>query len=100
MMTKFGEIDNNQIIECLDRYVGRVFQIIPMNENESERDTLPIYVDSLTREFTGNSKILFKERFLEIAGTLQGLKYDNHSLLRTDVFKIIKTIEKLKERVV
>ncbi len=99
MITKYGEINNEQLIKCLDRYTNRIFQIIPMNENDDERKTLPIYVSSLIRELTGVSNIIFEEYFLSIVGTLKGLEYDNHDTLKSDVFKLLDIIKKLKKRV-
>lgn len=96
MISNYGEIDNELLVRCLERYINRIWKIIPMNEKDEERETLPIYADSLVRELIGNSQILFEEHFLEIVGTLKGLQYEDHSSVRTDVFKAINIVKKIQ----
>lgn len=96
-MTHFSLVSTWQLDAYLSKLIGRVFKIIPMNEEQV--GTLDTYVDSLTREIFGNSKVFFGEELLSICGTLKGLDYSNHKSLKSDVFKAIEIIEKVRERV-
>jgi hypothetical protein len=95
--TPYGEIDNEYIYSYLTKLTGRVFKILPMQEEGCE--TLESYVDSLVREIIGNSRIFMGEEMLIISGTLKGIDFNNHESLRSDVFKITNMIDKIKERV-
>lgn len=97
MMTQYGLIDDSQLLAYLSKLINRVFKIIPMNEEEVV--TLESYVDSLVREIVGNSKFFLGEELLLVCGTLKGLDYSNHKLLKSDVFKVIDIIVKAKGRV-
>lgn len=96
-MTQYGLIDDSQLLAYLSKLINRVFKIIPMNEEEVV--TLEPYVDSLVREIAGNAKVFLGEELLLVCGTLKGLDYNNHKLLKSDVFKVIDIIVKAKERV-
>lgn len=97
MMTQYGMIEDVQLIAYLSKLINRVFKIIPMNEEQVT--TLEPYVDSLVREIVGNSKVFLGEELLLVCGTLKGLDYSNHRLLKSDVFKVIDVIVRAKERV-
>lgn len=97
MMTRFGLINDDQLNAYLSKLIGRIFKIIPMSEEQVS--TLESYVDSLTREVMGNSKVFLGEELLSVCGTLKGLDYSNHRLLKSDVFKAIELISKARERV-
>ena len=69
---------NNQVMlsgEQLDAYlsklIGRMFKIIPMNEECVS--TLESYVESLAREILGNSKLFLADELIAVSGTLMGL---------------------------
>ena len=97
MITKFGELDKNKIDVYLTRLIGRVFKIIPMNEEGCK--TLDLYIDSLVREIFSNSFILQSDELLEICGTLKGINFESHKLMKSDVFKTIDLIYQAKKRV-
>ncbi|MGG4105153.1 hypothetical protein AAXB25_14650 [Paenibacillus lautus] len=97
MMTEYGMMDDTQLIAYLSKLINRVFKIIPMNEEKVT--TIEPYVDSLVREMVGNSKVFLGEELLLMCGTLKGLDYGNHRLLKSDVFKVIDAIVRVKERV-
>ncbi|TVX86073.1 hypothetical protein [Paenibacillus agilis] len=97
MKTQYGIINENQLDAYMSKLIGRVFKIIPMNEEQVS--TLEAYVDSLLRELMGNSKLFLGEELLSVCGTLKGLDYSDHRLLKSDVFKAIELIEKARERV-
>lgn len=99
MMSKYGKIDKKIVNDYLSKLINRVWKIIPMNEKEEERIYIDKYVESLVREITGVSIILdtLEGDFLTIAGTLNGLRFDNHSSVRSDIFKIIDIIKRIRE---
>lgn len=97
MKTQYGKISENQLDAYMSKLIGRVFKIIPMNEEQV--GTLEAYVDSLLREMVGNSKVFLGEELLSVCGTLKGLDYSDHRLLKSDVFKAIELIDKARERV-
>lgn len=97
MKTQFGIISENQLDAYMSKLIGRVFKIIPMNEEHVS--TLETYVNSLVREVIGNSKVFLGEELLSVCGTLKGLDYNDHRLLKSDVFKAIELIDKARERV-
>jgi len=99
MMSKYGKIDKKIVNDYLSKLINRVWKIIPMNEKEEERIYIDKYVESLIREITGVSIILdtLEGDFLTIVGTLNGLRFDNHSSVRSDIFKIIDIIKRIRE---
>lgn len=97
MITKYGLIEEKDILAYLNKMIGRLFKIIPMQEESC--NTLDDYVDSLIRELVGNSKIFLSDEFVMMVGTLNGLNYKNHSSLKSDIFKVINIVEKTKEKV-
>lgn len=94
MITPLGKIDDQKLESYMAKLIGRIFKIIPMNEENVS--TLEFYVDSLVREIFGNSKLFHGEEMIALCGTLKGLNYDNHKLLKSDVFKAIHLIEKAR----
>ena len=97
MITQYGVIKDDYLNAYLTKLIGRLFKIIPMNEEEIA--TLESYVDSLIREMLGNSKVFYGEELLSVCGTLNGINYSDHKSLKSDVFKVIGTITKIRERV-
>lgn len=97
MKNQIGLIADAQLNAYMSKLIGRIFKIIPMNEENV--GTLDAYVDSLTREILGNAKLFLGEELLSVSGTLNGLDYTNHKSLKSDIFKAIELIEKARERV-
>lgn len=97
MKTKYGLLDDKHIDEYLTKLVGRFFKIVPMSEEGCL--TLDSYIDSLIREIFGNSSIFFGDELLSICGTLKGLDFNDHKKLKSDIFKSIDLIKKVRERV-
>lgn len=95
-MNQVGLVTDTQLDAYLTKLIGRIFKIIPMNEERV--GTLDTYVDSLLREILGNAKLFLGEELLSVSGTLNGLDYKNHKSLKSDVFKAIELIEKAKGR--
>lgn len=98
MNTLYGNFADKFVIDYLEKMTNRIFKILPMYEEECE--TLNEYVASLNREIFGNSKLFFCEEFLLISGTLEGLNYNNHKDIKSDVFKMCDLIEKIQMRVI
>lgn len=94
--TKFGEIENVTVKNQYDSMIGKVFKVLHLKEEGCE--TLDKYVDSLCRKFFGASKLYFKEENLSMVHILSGMDIDSHSLLRSDIFEVIRIIESIKER--
>lgn len=94
--TKFGKIENDDVKSQYDSMIGKVFKVLHLKEEGCE--TLDKYVDSLSRKFFGASRLYFREENLSVVHILSGMDIDSHSLLRSDVFEIIKIIESIKER--
>lgn len=97
MNSRYGAINDDCLDLYLSKLIGRVFKIIPLREENV--DTLDLYVDSLIRELVGSSNVFFGDDLLLICGTLKGLDFSNHKLLKSDVFKVIRQIEGIRERV-
>lgn len=101
MITQYGEIADKDIQIYLKKLIGRVYKILPMAEEECL--TLESYIDSLIRELIGNSKIFAKifvgDGLLVVIGTLEGLNFDNHDKLRSDILKITNIVGKIDKKV-
>jgi hypothetical protein len=97
MVTKYGVLDSRQVDAYLAKLIGRVFKIIPMNEEGCK--TLDLYIDSLVREILGNSQIFLGDELFAICGTLKGLNINNHKQLKSDIFKTIDLIDRVRKRV-
>lgn len=96
-MNEFENITSEDIQVYLERLTSRIFKILPLYEEEST--TLDSYVDSLVRELIGNSKIIkpLKKELLTLSGTLKGIEFDSHKNVRSDIFKALEIIGKLKD---
>lgn len=97
METLYGEIREEYINDYLEKTTNRIFKILPLSEEECP--TVVEYVDSLTREIFGNSTIFFHDELLSISGTLRGLDFTNHKLLKSDVLKMCNSIKKIQKKV-
>lgn len=97
MMTKYGLIRDDDIVTYFSKLVGRVFKIIPMQEEKCT--TLEEYTKSLIREIIGISELFSSDELLVVVGVLNGLDYSNHKILRSDIFKAIDMIHKIKDSI-
>lgn len=90
---------NNEVLEkYLSKMIGRVFKILPLKEKGV--DTLEKYIESLSREALGLSKVIdCKGLSVEISSKLRGIDCDCHETLREDVFSVITLINKLIDNV-
>lgn len=99
MESKYGNIPDPHIIEYVNKLVNRVYKILPMKEEKSS--TVNTYLESLLRELIGNKKLIISlyrnEDFVILIGTLQGLlNEDNIKICKSDIFKCITHIKRIK----
>lgn len=99
METKYGQLPDELLISYVNGMIPKVYKMMPMKEKET--DSLHSYMESTLSEFIGQKKLVYKlkdnEEFLSILGTLEGLlDQDDFKKFRSDIFKTIKLIEKLK----
>jgi hypothetical protein len=103
MNTKYGYIHSSIAEKGLQQYVGKFFKILPMFEEKCP--TLKQYVQSLNREMIGLSHLIVEvesnEDFLTLVATLEGLSRSDISVeeVKSDVFKSISILKKLKSKV-
>jgi hypothetical protein len=103
MNTKYGSISNNVVENGLEQYIGKFFKILPMYEEKCP--TLTQYIESLSREMIGFTNLGLDEAnhhdFLVLIVTLTSLLKDNitNEEVRSDVFKSINILKKVKSRV-
>jgi hypothetical protein len=102
MKTKYGEMPLEVYKNYLNRMVSRVFKILPMKEENCP--TLDQYIDAVVRELVGNRDIVESVKangeLLVLTGTLISLKdVDSMVIFKSDVFKAIDTIKKMKANI-
>lgn len=100
MKTKYGDLPNEVVMSYLDGLIGKVWKVLPLKDANS--NTIEKYLKSLLRELVGNKELVFKlkdnQDISSILGTLQNLiNEDDSSVYRSDVFKVINLIKRLKE---
>lgn len=104
MNTKYGTINQEVVDKGLQQYVGRFFKILPMFEEQCP--TLTQYVQSLNREMIGLSYLVLKlddyEEFLSLVATLENLARKDLTVeeVKSDVFKSISILKKMKSKVI
>lgn len=99
METKYGQLPDELLLVYINGMVSKVYKMMPMKETRT--NSLPKYIESTLREFIGQKELVFelkdKEEFQTILGVLESLlTQDDFSKFRSDIFKIINLIEKLK----
>jgi hypothetical protein len=103
MKTKYGSIHHSVAEKGFQQYVGKFFKILPMYEEQCQ--TLNQYIQSLNREMIGLSNLVSElenqEEFLTLVATLEGLCRSDISVeeVKSDVFKSISILKKMKSRV-
>jgi hypothetical protein len=99
MNSKYGKLPDEMLTAYVNGMVSKVFKMLPMKQNETK--TLTDYMESTLREFVGQKELVNilrdNEEFLAIIGTLESLLYqDDFKKFRSDIFKIINLIQRLK----
>jgi hypothetical protein len=102
MITKYGEMDDDLLINYLKRLIGKVFKVIPLKEERS--DTLLPYIQSLLRELAGSKELVDAlnndGEILSIMGTLENLLVEeDKKIIKSDIFKCIAIIKRIQSQV-
>jgi hypothetical protein len=102
MNTKYGKIAEHVKDTGLEQYINKFFKILPMYEERCP--TLQQYIQSLNREMVGFTHLelenVIHKDFLSIISTLESLTVDEITVkeVKTDVFKCISILKKIKGR--
>jgi hypothetical protein len=99
METKYGQLPDEMLVTYVNGMVAKIYKMMPMKEQGIK--SLSKYIEATLRELVGQKELIDKlksnEEFLSILGILEGLlNQEDFSKFRSDVFKIITLIEKLK----
>lgn len=99
METKYGQLPDDMLIVYVNGMIAKAYKMLPMHEKGVK--SLPTYIESTLREFIGQKELVeelkSKEEFLTILGVMESLLSQNDFYkFRSDVFKIINLIERLK----
>lgn len=101
METKYGTLPDEMLVTYVDGMIAKVYKMLPMKQTEAK--TLANYMESTLREFVGQKELVYvlreNEEFQSILGTLESLlNQDDFKKFRSDIFKIINLIERLKNK--
>jgi hypothetical protein len=99
MNTKYGQLPDEMLLAYVNGMIAKVWKTIPMKQVGT--DSLPKYLEATLREFVGQKELIEQlknnEEFLTILGIMESLlNQDDFSKFRSDIFKVINLIEKLK----
>ena len=102
MMTKHGDIPNNNLSQYFEYLIGKTFKILPLYEEDSP--TLLSYLKSYQRELIGNSflldELVNEPKFITLLSTIEYLaneKY-NHDICKSEVLKCTNIIQDIKNK--
>jgi hypothetical protein len=101
MMTKYGELPNEMLVDYVDKMMGKVHKIYPLKENNVQ--TLNKYIESLLREFVNCEEVVFYFRdnqdFLQLISILESfLNQEDMSAYRSDWLKAKNIIERMQSK--
>lgn len=99
METKYGQLPDEMLLVYVNGMIAKVWKMIPMHEKGTT--SLPKYIESISREFVGQKELVDElknnEEFLTILCVMESLLNQNDfTIFRSDVFKTINLIERLK----
>lgn len=99
MKTTYGELPDELLVVYVDGLISKVFKILPMKEENFP--TLSVYIQSLLRELVGANELVeelqLNQDFATLLNVLQSLLNENNiDNFRSDVFKSISTIKRIK----
>jgi hypothetical protein len=99
METKYGQLPDEMLKVYINGMIAKAYKMIPMHEQGTK--SLPKYIEATLRELVGQKELVEqlkgREEFLTILGVMESLLYQNDfQKFRSDVFKIINLIERLK----
>lgn len=101
MITKYGELPDEMLIDYVNKMMGKVHKIYPLKENNIQ--TLNKYIESLIREFVNCEKIVFNFRddqdFLQLISILESfLSQEDMLVYRSDWLKAKHIIERMQDK--
>jgi hypothetical protein len=101
MNTKYGRLPDGMLITYVNGMIAKVYKMLPMKQTEAK--TLTNYMESTLREFVGQKELVNElrdnEEFQAILGILESLlNQDDFKIFRSDIFKVINLIEKIKNK--
>jgi hypothetical protein len=101
MKTKYGELPDEMLVAYVDGMIAKVYKMLPMKQTHFQ--SLNTYMESTLREFHGQKELINElknnEEFLTIIGTLESLlNQDDFKKFRSDIFKVINLIERIKNK--
>jgi flagellin-specific chaperone FliS len=101
MNTKYGNLPDEMLVAYVDGMIAKVYKMLPMKQTHFQ--SLHTYMESTLREFIGQKELVLElknnEEFLTILGTLESLlDQDDFKKFRSDIFKVINLIERLKNK--
>lgn len=101
MITKYGELPDEMLIDYVNKMMGKVHKIYPLKENNIQ--TLNKYIESLIREFVNCEKIVFNFRddqdFLQLISILESfLSQEDMFAYRSDWLKAKHIIERMQDK--
>ena len=99
MKTKYGNLPDESLVVYMEGLIGKVWKILPLKEEQSL--TVERYIEGLLRELIGNQDLVYElsnnKDFLSILGTLNELiNVEEKEIYRSDIFKTISLIERMK----
>lgn len=99
MNTKYGQLPDEMLSDYINKMINKVWKMLPMREENIP--TLPIYIEATLREFIAQKELIdcLKDNgnYIEILGIIEGLlKQHDFSAYRSDVFRAVNLIKKLK----
>lgn len=99
METKYGTLPDEMLVTYVNGMISKVWKMMPMKESKTE--TLTKYIESILREFIGQKELVNElrenEEFQTILGILENLlNQDDFTKFRSDVFKVINLIDRIK----
>ena len=101
MQTKYGKtLSEQEVMEYLDRLVGKVWKLLPIYEHKSRDEFLNNH-EALMIELSGaESLVLYCGFYLELLNKVEGLSVaGDQKFVKRTVRECIDVIDKLKEKV-
>lgn len=99
MKTKYGQLPDEMLLVYVNGMTAKIFKMLPMKQDGTK--SLSKYIEATLREFVGQKELVDElknnEEFLTILGVMESLlSQDDFSIFRSDVFKTINLIKRLK----
>lgn len=100
MKTKYGNIPDEMVKAYVHGMSGKVYKILPMKEENVS--TLSKYIKAILREFIDAKEVVYifkdNQNYLAVIATLESLlKQNDMDIFRSDFFKAMTLIDKMKQ---